>query len=212
VSINAEMDLLKLSINARSVKPNSALTANKTPLNVLNVSMESSSSKLKKKFKERRSLSPLLVSISALKDSSAKMENAKSALRTVLPARTRTPAKSARKDSYSKETNANFNAINSTLKETRNVSDVPIRAALFAITSKLELAKSASYLPSFTKSLALISALAELSLKRLKNSNSARNVPLTAPYATTHPLVKSASPDLSCKKTSASNPAMTASL
>jgi len=150
--------------------------------------------------------------ISALKDSSPRTKNAKNALTTVPLAKTRRPAKSARKDSYSKEINAKKDATNSSSKETENVSDVPTTAVSSATTSTSELAKSARNPPSLAELPASMPALVDPTLRKSKNSNSASTVSRTAPSARTKPPAKSANPDSSCKTTNASINAMKVTL
>jgi len=208
------MDSSKSSIDARNAKPTTVLTASPTLLNVLNALTISSSLELKISLPmDLRSLdTTTLALIPALKDSSPRTDIANTALKTVLPAKTTPPVKSARKDSYSKETNVKIDATNSSLKETVNVSDVLITVVSIATISTSTPAKSARNPLNYSLTSASISALAEPTPRKSRNSNSASTVSRTALSAKTKPPAKSAKPDSSSKTTNVSTHAMMVTL
>jgi hypothetical protein len=209
------MSMIMVSlINARNAKPTSVLTASPTLLNVLNALTISSSFKLlMSPPMEPGSLdTSTLALIPALKDSSPRTDIANPALITALPAKTTPPAKSARKDSYSKETNVKIDATNSSLKETENVSDVLITVVSIATISTSTPAKSARNPLNYSLTSASISALVELTLRKSRNSNSALTASRTALSAKTKPPAKSAKPDSSSKTTNVSTHAMMVTL
>lgn len=189
------------------------LTASPTLLNVLNALTISSSFKLLMSLPmDPRSLdTSTLALIPALKDSSPRMDIANPALITALPAKTTPPVKSARKGSYSKEANVKIDATNSSLKETVN-SDVLIIVASIATISTSTPAKSARNPLNYSLTSASISALAEHTPRKSRNSNSASTASRTALSAKTKPPAKSAEPDSSSKTTNVSTHAMMVTL